>query len=229
MVMHGMSRNADDYRDQWHELAIKHNFLLIVPEFSAEKFPGGRGYNLGNVYDYDDEKIDPSLWSFSAIEGIFSEAKHRFSMDAGNYALYGHSAGSQFVHRFLLHFPEARVSRVVLANAGWYTLPDFEVDYPYGLKDSAITQGSLESFLARDLTVLLGDQDNNPNEEGLRKTKEARKQGRHRLARGHNFFATGKITATKQNLPIGWRIAVVHGVAHDNSKMAPAAIQFLLD
>jgi len=33
-VMHGMRRNADDYRDQWHELAKEHNFLLVVPEFS---------------------------------------------------------------------------------------------------------------------------------------------------------------------------------------------------
>ncbi len=25
-VMHGVQRNADEYRDQWHELAIKHQF-----------------------------------------------------------------------------------------------------------------------------------------------------------------------------------------------------------
>src|SRR5262245_22792811 len=33
-VMHGMGRNASQYRDQWIEHAEKHNFLLIAPEFS---------------------------------------------------------------------------------------------------------------------------------------------------------------------------------------------------
>ena len=38
-VMHGVNRNADDYRDQWHALAIEHDFLLVVPEFSQRSFP----------------------------------------------------------------------------------------------------------------------------------------------------------------------------------------------
>ena len=40
--------------------------------------------------------------------------------------IYGHSAGSQFVHRFLMTRPDAPVERAVAANAGWYTLPDDE-------------------------------------------------------------------------------------------------------
>ena len=39
-VMHGVNRNADEYRDQWHDLANEHDFLLVVPEFSERKFPG---------------------------------------------------------------------------------------------------------------------------------------------------------------------------------------------
>ena len=39
-VMHGTKRNADAYRDQWHELALKHDFLLLVPEFAESDFPG---------------------------------------------------------------------------------------------------------------------------------------------------------------------------------------------
>ena len=35
-VMHGVRRNADEYRDQWHDLAMEHGFLLVVPEFTAE-------------------------------------------------------------------------------------------------------------------------------------------------------------------------------------------------
>ena len=35
-VMHGMKRNADEYRDQWHDLADKHDFLLVVANVGAE-------------------------------------------------------------------------------------------------------------------------------------------------------------------------------------------------
>jgi hypothetical protein len=27
--MHGMDRNADDYRDQWHDLAVQNNGLVL--------------------------------------------------------------------------------------------------------------------------------------------------------------------------------------------------------
>ena len=56
-VMHGQSRTAEQYRDEWHALALKHDFLLVVPEFSEENFPKSRKYNLGNVFDEDGKPI----------------------------------------------------------------------------------------------------------------------------------------------------------------------------
>ena len=50
-VLHGAKRNADEYRDQWHELAIEHDFLLVVPEFSERNFPGPESYNEESVFD----------------------------------------------------------------------------------------------------------------------------------------------------------------------------------
>jgi len=38
-VMHGLRRDAGRYRDEWREHAEAHGFLLLVPEFSQEKFP----------------------------------------------------------------------------------------------------------------------------------------------------------------------------------------------
>lgn len=227
-VMHGMRRNAEEYRDQWHEQALAHNFLLLVPEFSLEDFPASRHYNLGNVVDEKGRKTDPATWSFNAIEKIFDDARQRFGMAAESYSLYGHSAGSQFVHRFLMFVPDARVARVVAANAGWYTLPDFSVEFPYGLKGSAVTPRRLVRALDTPLTILLGDQDTDPNEENLRRTPEALVQGPHRLARGYYFFASGRLNAKKLDAMIRWKLAVVEGVAHDNSRIAQVAVQFLL-
>ena len=38
--------------------------------------------------------------------------------------MFGHSAGGQFVHRFVQFKPNSRVNYAISANAGWYTVPD---------------------------------------------------------------------------------------------------------
>lgn len=227
-VMHGMSRNADDYRDQWHDLAIKHDFLLVVPEFSQARFPGSRVYNLGNVFDADGRVVKEANWSYSAIELIFDEIRSRFAVTTERYSLYGHSAGAQFVHRYIFHVPEARVSQIVPANAGWYMMPDYERDYPYGLQGSVITPEELKKALQLPVTILLGDQDTDPRHESLRRRPEAMAQGEHRFARGHTFFEAARDSAAQFNVPFNWQLATVPGAGHDNQLMAPAAFHICL-
>lgn len=227
-VMHGVLRNADEYRDQWHELAEQHQFLLVVPEFSDTQFPEAEGYNLGNVYDAEGNVRPRSIWAFEAVEAVFDEVRERFGMAAEGYAIYGHSAGAQFVHRFLFHVPEARVTRAISANAGWYTMPEFEVSFPYGLGNSAVEQQHLRQALQLPLTVLLGEADTDPEHASLRRTPEALAQGPHRFARGQAFFESGREAARRLGVPFAWRLATVPGADHDNRKMAPAAIPYLL-
>ena len=47
------------------------------------------------------------------------------------YALYGHSAGGQFVHRYVAFADAPRMESAVAANSGWYTMPD-DGAFPYG-------------------------------------------------------------------------------------------------
>lgn len=228
-VMHGRRRNADEYRDQWHELAREHGFVLVVPEFSNEQFPGSRNYNFGGVFDEEGRPRPREQWSFSAIEPLFDTVSERYGLTSGGYALYGHSAGAQFVHRFLLHVPDARARRIVPANAGSYTMPDFDVTFPYGLAGSVITDASLAGTVQLPVTILLGDRDIDPNGRSLPDAPDAQAQGPHRLARGFTFFEAGRVTAERLDVPFNWHIATVLGVGHDNARMAPAAVPFLLD
>lgn len=46
-VMHGVSRNADGYRDVWSKYAEAKGFLILAPEFSQEHYSSARQYNLG--------------------------------------------------------------------------------------------------------------------------------------------------------------------------------------
>lgn len=228
-VMHGAGRNAREYRDQWHDLAIEHDFLLVVPEFSDRSFPGAERYNLGNVFARDGSLQDEREWTYAAIEPLFDDVRSRYGLSAESYSMYGHSAGAQFVHRFILHVSGARVSQVVVANAGWYMMPDAATEFPYGLKGSAVDRKRLEQALQLPVTVLLGDRDNDPDHPSLRKAAPALAQGEHRLARGHAFFETARNAAAQLEVPFGWRLEIVAGADHDNRLMAPAAIPFLLN
>ena len=228
IVMHGTRRNADDYRDQWHELALEHEFLLVVPEFSDRDFPGPEAYNQGNLYDSNGEPRPRALWSFSALEPLFDDIRRRFRMNTDRYSLYGHSAGSQFVHRFLFHVPEARIGMAVTANAGWYMMPDFKVVMPYGLGGSPVTPGMLSAAMALPVTVLLGDRDTDPGHSSLRRTPEAIAQGPHRFARGERFYQMARDWSVEAGTEFNWNLEYVAGADHNNVLMAPAAVRFLL-
>ena len=200
-VMHGQGRNGDEYRDQWSELAARYGFLLLVPTFGNRDFPGFESYNYGNVIGPDGRRRPPAQWAFTAIERLFDHVKATAGLTTPTYFIYGHSAGAQFVHRYLYFMPEARVATAVAANAGWWTMPDRGVDFPYGLRASAIDERMLRAMLARHLIVLLGTADTDPHADNLRRTPEALAQGPHRFARGNRFFESGKSAA---NCTFNW-------------------------
>ncbi len=224
IVMHGASRDAPRYYRDWSALAEAHGFVVVVPYLSDKRFPGSARYNLGHVFHSDTgRKRDKDKWTFSLIEPLFDEVVKRIGGEQKEYALYGHSAGSQFVHRFMYYVPEARVSKFIAANAGWYTLPDFSIDYPYGLKGSGIRKDEIPSILAKPLVLLQGGADTDINADKLRKTPEAERQGPNRLARGLTMYREGKARAEELDTEFNWQLLIVDDADHDNAKMAPAA------
>lgn len=226
-VMHGVNRDADRYRDEWADLARSYGFVLIVPEFAQQGFPGSRGYNTGNFIADDLTPIPRAQWSFSAIEPLFDDARERFGTRVGRYTIYGHSAGAQFVHRYVMFTPEARIDQAIAANAGWYTMPELATGFPYGLGEAPVDEGGLIAALGKRVTVMLGTADTDTNDPNLRKTPEANAQGPHRFARGQQFFAQGQQTAATLGTRFGWRLVTVPDVGHSNGKMAKAAAQLI--
>jgi poly(3-hydroxybutyrate) depolymerase len=227
IVMHGVGRNGEDYFNDWLPHAQARKFLLIVPEFSKEEFPGVECYNYGNTVDTAGRPRPRAEWSFSMIEPIFDAVRARTGSAAERYHLFGHSAGAQFVQRFIYFVPAARVARVVSANAGWYMLPDLATAFPYGLKNTPVTAADLRHALALPLVVLLGTADTDPEAKSLRHTPEADAQGLFRYARGQFFFARGEAAARAHRVTYGWRLATVPGVAHSDRDMAPRAVEEL--
>jgi len=239
-VMHGASRTGQQYFDDWEPHAIARDFLLVVPEFDADNYPGSHWYNLGNVFpDPDAAAADPdatatpashnpeSAWTYTAIEHLFDAVRTASGSARTTFRIFGHSAGSQFVHRLLMTRPDAPVERVVAANAGWYTLPDDDTAWPYGLAGSGFEVAGLADLLQLPITVLLGDADTVTTARSLRRTPEAMLQGPHRFTRGHTFFTTAQSAAEALGVPFGWALDTVPGAGHSNALMAPPAADIL--
>lgn len=224
-VMHGTERNGEEYRDHWAKLAREHGFLLLVPEFSLRDYPTD-DYQFGGV-----RNPDPDKWTFAVVEHLFDRIKAEESLSTASYYLYGHSAGAQFVHRFMLFMPNPRVRLAISANAGSYTLPVYPgwtlYGFPWALDKSLVGEERLKSVFARPLLILLGEKDTDPNHKHLPRSREAKAQGENRFERGKYFYRLGQEEATRLGAKFNWSLKTVPGVGHSDSRMAKAAADYI--
>ncbi|MCG8545242.1 MAG: alpha/beta hydrolase, partial [Alphaproteobacteria bacterium] len=211
-VMHGNSRNADRYRDHWRHLADYYGLLVIAPEFSGRNFPGSWHYNLGNVMNRHDNVPTPKRdWAFPIVDRIFAVVQTMTKTRRKTFSLFGHSAGGQFVSRYMTFTPAKHVDLALVANPGWYTLPIFDEPFPYGLGGTAVTKDDLARLFASNFVLLLGDQDIQRTSK-LRQTAEADRQGDNRFERGHTYFDMAKREAAAMGVAFDWRLIVVPGI-----------------
>ncbi len=219
-VFHGANRDAQESRDALIANADQNNIIIVVPEFSEINFPGGDGYNLGNVFVDGDNPSPQTLneedqWAFSLVEPLFDYVKLLSSNTSANYSVFGFSAGGQFAHRFLFFKPNARINKAVASSSGWYTMPDNQVDFPYGLKESPVLNSSLASIFSKQLTVLIGELDDDPNASSLRRNSQADLQGTNRLARAQYFYNESITIANTKGLIYNWQYVSLPNVSHD--------------
>jgi len=226
-VMHGSSRSARRYLAPWVAPAMEHGFLVLCPEFSREYYPARRQYRYGNVTARDGRRCPTNEWTFTAVERLFDEVRRRTGLRTQRYGIYGHSAGAQFVHRFVMHLPEAHFDTAVAANAGVYLMPSFDYTYPYGLADAGIPVPRIKRALGRKLFILLGTSDTAPRDRFRFWRAQPRREGRHRLARGLRFIAEADLLSEDLGTPPAWHPRLVIGAGHSNAAMTPAAVRLL--
>ncbi|ORU00079.1 hypothetical protein D081_1173 [Anaerovibrio sp. JC8] len=228
-VFHGMNRNADDYRAGWESLAEKDGLFIVCPEFTEEKYPGSRYYNTGNIMDKTNGKghLQPKdKWVFPVIDKIIRDVKARMGAENSSVAVFGHSAGAQMVHRYALFGGATEADLIMPANAGWYTMPNANVRFPYGLGGVPMSESDLAMAFAKPMVILLGDADTKRN-ENLRQTPEADAQGFTRFERGQHFFYQGSSEAARIGATFNWQLVTVPGVGHNGDAMAKAAAQII--
>lgn len=222
VVVHGLSRDVQEQIDLFKPLAEEHGVVLVAPHFTEDDYPdfqrlGRRGRGLRA--DLALQRLLSNLPFESTAEGVY---------------LFGYSGGAQFAHRFVMAHPE-QVKAAIVASAGWYTLPDVSVAYPYGLR----IDGTLPAvrflpskFLQVPVLTLVGDQDTERDENLRRSRALDKQQGRTRVDRAARWVEKMDGAARRHDLANSYQLSVLSNAGHSfedcmRAGMGEAVFEFI--
>ena len=212
-------------------MANELNLLVIVPEYPEKDFPGVFGFNYGNTFDANGIPTNRSL--FNDIQSLVSDAMKKFELTSSRWGIYGHGAGAHFVHRLVLHKPDLDYTLAIAANLGWYLTPHSN-EWPFGLKNSGITNEDLKKAYNKYFLLLLGKSDLSikPNTAYVASIfDKVSSQGMHRLERGRNFFKDTIKKARSMDVFLKWgMVEVPTKDGHSNTQqMVPYAAELFYE
>lgn len=230
IAFHGAERLGINPIIIWREFAERDGFVVLAPQFSRSLYDENQ-YQFGNVFkDRTMKELNPEEeWVYSAVEPMFEFFKKETGNRAERYSIQGHSAGGQFVHRYLIAKPDAKVDRAVASNPGtWTWLSSNGVirsrqcgTWPYTIKGTPFDdERHIKAYLERNLTVHLGTLDTATSGKHVPDSPQALAEGRHRYRRGLNYFADMKAFAEKNGYSFGWKKVEVKGMGHRGRGMA---------
>lgn len=218
-VMHGVLRNADEYRDHAVGMGDRFDALVVAPKFDAERFPS-RAYQRGGLLREDGSPAPRAEWTYSRLPEIASSLRVRTGKPEAKLYVIGHSAGGQFLVRCAA-FADIGAERIVAANPGSVLLPTRDVPFGYGfggLPTELADDERLRAYLAAPLTLFLGTGDDHADEY-FDDSPAAMAQGSGRHQRGLALWWTAKNLAAARGWTFGWRLVEAVGVEHDHEKM----------
>lgn len=191
VAVHGISRNAIEQARLFSTYAETFGVVLVAPHFTSERH--GDYQRLG--------RAGRGGRSDMVLNEIIEEVAWLTGASTTQIYLFGYSGGAQFAHRYAMAYPH-RVARAVVASAGWYTFPDAQQRFPYGIRPNRDLPGvrfDPEEFLRVPIVVLVGE--NDTTSEGLRRTARVeRQQGSTRVERARNWVDAMKRAAAAYRL-----------------------------
>lgn len=221
-ILHGYGREADKSLYAAAVSAETFNFLLVVPEYSFKLFPTWQEYNYGNA-----RKKPKELWTYFVNDRLFQLVKRLAKSRQEEYYLFGHSAGSQFVHRQLMVGASGYIKKAFAANAGEYAMPvSGENAFPWSMSGLNLSREDLKKFFSVDLYVLLGEEDV-LQDKYLAQGEVFDRQGSNRVERGKAFYKTGKEEAERLGLEFKWKLVTVPHVGHSSLGTLATALRIV--
>ncbi|MCB1826559.1 MAG: alpha/beta hydrolase, partial [Candidatus Competibacteraceae bacterium] len=207
VVVHGVSRNAEEQARRFRRLARQYRVVLVAPQFPTDRFADYQRLGLTGQGERSDQ----------ALQAILTEVRHQTGI-TGRLYLFGYSGGGQFVHRYAMAHPK-QVAAVAIGAAGWYTFPNLQVRFPRGLKISRRTGTRFrpERFLRIPMAVFVGEHDvrRGKDRPELRQTGRVdAQQGLTRLERGDRWIDAMRAAARDRGLDTPYRYEVLPHAAH---------------
>jgi pimeloyl-ACP methyl ester carboxylesterase len=210
VVLHGISRNADELVDLFLPEAERSGRVVIVPHFSEKRW---RHFQRPCRAARPDHALLALLMHLAVIDPVL----------ATRVDLFGHSGGAQLAHRFAMLYPH-KVERLHLAAAGWYCLPDTSMAYPYGLGHPATPESAswtrrydqvLHAYLRLSVRVYVGTADDQ-RDKALRQTPDLdRIQGHTRIARAETYVNSFRAAAQVRGIVPAITLTRLPDVGHD--------------
>ena len=237
VIAHGMLSKKDKGRDvakaylsRWKPYADKYGLLLIAPVFDTPRF-GNLGGGYGGYRNLFGKHISADLF----VHRIVKRYATRTSSGSDKFYLYGHSAGGQFVNRYMVTHPE-RIIKGVVSAAGRYSYPELSVPWPYGAgglskilkwKDGTKTvvnvQNNLKNYAlaAKNISVVIGDKDLNVQ------PKRPAHIGRTRIDIAKSWAYQMNLNAARHGINGEVQVNVIPHIGHNSSKLTPYCAEVL--
>ena len=119
VIAHGMLSKEDKasdiakkYISRWIKYADQHRLFLIAPVFDTPRF-GNLGGGFGGYRNLFGKFISADEF----VNKLVSRYSFQTSSGSKRFYLYGHSAGGQFVNRYVVTHPD-KIIRAVISAAG---------------------------------------------------------------------------------------------------------------
>ena len=224
VVVHGHGRTTT-LAEAFAKPAAREELLLLAPIFDVE--------------NYESFQIlrGPSgpRGAADALNVAHEDAARLFGVVPGPFLLVGMSGGAQFAHRYAMCFP-GRVAALVAVSAGWYTMPDPGVTFPYGCAESDDMPGGiagLDGFVRIPIRVMVGEKDTRRDVLLRRSAAIDRVQGRNRLERAKAWVQAISDCASSLGVDSPVALEVLPGCGHSareavrKGQLVPRTMSFL--
>ncbi|MDO7837157.1 hypothetical protein Q4610_19100 [Sphingobium sp. HBC34] len=123
--VHGISMNAAEHMVRMRSLAEAVGAAVIAPCFRKKLYP--------RYQQLEDSRT--GIRSDLALIDILSDVRRRSGIRTSKIHITGFSGGAQFAHRFAFYHADL-VASCVSCSAGWYTFPDPQMAFPFGIADN---------------------------------------------------------------------------------------------
>lgn len=211
--VHGYTRQPLAHWQAFAAGVTARGAALLVPWFEERRFPQYQQLVRPPRPSRPDR---PQRADLALIEAV-QDAAARHGLRGDRWAMFGHSGGAQFAHRFAMAHPD-RVGALGLSAAGWYTMPGGDWPYPHGIagtEDWLQRRIDLAAFLRLPVRVWVGRRDRDDHRH-LRQDPVVRDvQGAHRLQRARRWVRALRRAGAVHGVSTAVSLHELPGAGHD--------------